>query len=72
LVDSSDAFLVYIRPQVLEWTNNMSKDMIDFNSFLDVGFFDVAGASDPRTRTKLSTLNGRTPSRLMMPSFTIG
>jgi hypothetical protein len=69
---SSDAFLVYIRPQVLEWTNNMSKDMIDFDFFLDVGFFDVAGQSDPRTRTKLSTFNGRTPSRLMMPSFNIG
>jgi hypothetical protein len=68
---SSDAFLVYIRPQVLEWTNNMSKDMIDFNSFLDVGFFDVAAPSDPRTRAKTSNLNGRTPSRLMMPSFNI-
>jgi hypothetical protein len=67
---SSDAFLVYIRPQVLEWTNNMSKDMIDFNSFLDAGFFDVAVPSDPRTRAKTS-LNGRTPSRLMMPSFNI-
>jgi hypothetical protein len=67
---SSDAFLVYIRPQVLEWTNNMSKDMINFDSFLDVGFFDVAAPSDPRTRTKTS-LNGRTPSRLMMPSFNI-
>jgi hypothetical protein len=33
---SSDAFLVYIRPQVLEWTNNMSSDMIRFNSFIDV------------------------------------
>lgn len=30
---SSDAFLVYIRPQVLEWTNNMSSD-IDTISFL--------------------------------------
>ncbi len=34
---SLDAFLVYIRPQVLEWTNNMSRDMISFDSFLDVG-----------------------------------
>ena len=30
---SSDAFLVYIRPQVLEWTNNMSSEMIKNNSF---------------------------------------
>jgi hypothetical protein len=31
---SSDAFLVYIR-QVLEWTNNMSCDMIHLDSFFD-------------------------------------
>lgn len=33
---SSEAFLVYIRPQVLEWTNNMSHDMIRFDSFTDI------------------------------------
>ena len=32
----SDAFLDYIRPQVLEWTNNMSSDMINFDSFWDL------------------------------------
>ena len=32
----SDAFLDYIRPQVLEWTNNMSDDMINFDSFWDL------------------------------------
>ena len=32
---SSDAFLVYIRPQVLEWTNIMSKDMSKVKNFLD-------------------------------------
>ena len=32
---SSDAFLVYIRPQVMEWTNQMSADMIAHDSFLD-------------------------------------
>jgi hypothetical protein len=31
---SSDAFLVYIRPQVLEWTNRMSCDMIPNDSSL--------------------------------------
>jgi hypothetical protein len=45
---SSNAFLVYIRPKVLEWTNNMSKDMVSFNSFLDVGLYDVASNDDPR------------------------
>jgi hypothetical protein len=30
---ASEAFLVYICPQVLEWTNNMSRDMINIDSF---------------------------------------
>ena len=47
---SSDAFLAHIRPQVLEWTNNMSSDMINFDSFLDAAFHDIAAPSDPRTR----------------------
>jgi hypothetical protein len=33
---SSEAFLVYIQPQVLEWTNNVSNDMIRFDSFTDI------------------------------------
>jgi hypothetical protein len=32
----SEAFLVYIRPQVLEWTNSMSKSMIAIDSFTDI------------------------------------
>jgi hypothetical protein len=58
---SSDAFLVYIRPQVLEWTNSMSLDMIRFDSFLDVGRFDMAHSSDPRTRKPTRPYNGRAP-----------
>ena len=50
---SSDAFLVYIRPQVLEWTNQMSSDMIHFDSFLDVTDPRRAQPSDPRTRQRL-------------------
>ena len=34
---SSDAFMVYIRPQVMEWTNQMSSDMIRNESFFDAG-----------------------------------
>ena len=33
---SSDAFLVYIRPQVLEWTNIMSRDMASTLDFRDL------------------------------------
>jgi hypothetical protein len=58
---SSDAFLVYIRPQVLEWTNSMSSDMIRFDSFLDVGRFDMVPKSDPRTRPAPRSFNGRAP-----------
>ena len=50
---SSDAFLVYIRPQVLEWTNQMSSDMIQINSFLDVTDTRRTQPSDPRSRQTL-------------------
>jgi hypothetical protein len=65
---SSDAFLVYIRPQVLEWTNNMSRDMISFDSFLDVGLYDIASTHDSRVRRKTTKLNGRS-STMQMPTF---
>ena len=38
----SQALLVYIRPHVIEWTNNMSRDMIRYDSFTDAGEFDMA------------------------------
>jgi hypothetical protein len=46
----SKAFLVYIGPQALEWTNNMSMDMTQADSFLDVGNFDQADPHTPRVR----------------------
>jgi hypothetical protein len=55
---SSDAFLVYIRRPVLEWANNMSRDMVSFDSFLDVGLFDRAALTDPRTHQRVRQLNG--------------
>lgn len=54
----STAFLDYIRPQVLEWTNNMSSDMLRHDSFLDV--------ASPPTGPASSTFNG---SDLIMPRF---
>jgi hypothetical protein len=57
---SSDAFLVYIRPQVLEWTNNMSNDMIHNDSFFDATDVPQADTDDPRTRRSLS-FNGDRP-----------
>ena len=49
----SDAFLDYIRPQVLEWTNNMSTDMINFDSFWDLS----SSANTPRLIRE--PINGR-------------
>jgi hypothetical protein len=68
---SSDAFLVYIRPQVLEWTNNMSCDMIHLDTFFDVPHRDVVASDDPRTRKRLKqSFNGR-DSIVTMPKFYI-
>lgn len=53
---SSDAFLVYIRPQVLEWTNQMSVDMIRNNSFFDAADSRRSSADDPLTRAKTVSL----------------
>jgi hypothetical protein len=64
---SSDAFLAYIRPQVLEWTNNMSRDMISFDSFLDVGLYDIASTHDSRVRRRTIPLNDRS-STMQMPT----
>ena len=47
---SSDAFLDYIRPQVLEWTNQMSSDMIRNNSFFDASDDRRDSTENPRTR----------------------
>jgi hypothetical protein len=35
---SSDAFMAYIRPQVLEWTNIMSRDLALAGNYRDLGF----------------------------------
>jgi hypothetical protein len=65
---SSDAFLDYIRPQVLEWTSSMSRDMIKTDHFVDVGLTRKHPKSDPRKRKTLKTFNG---SKFLMPSFNI-
>jgi hypothetical protein len=68
---SSDAFLVYIRPQVLEWTNNMSCDMIHLDSFFDAPHRDLVAPDDPRTRKRLkASFNGR-DNIVTIPKFYI-
>jgi hypothetical protein len=44
---SSDAFMVYIRPQVLEWTNIMARDMAKAGSFHDL---NSGGRQEPPHR----------------------
>jgi hypothetical protein len=57
---SSDAFLVHIRPQVLEWTNNVSCDMMHLDSFFDAPHRDLVAPNDPRIRKCLqASFNGR-------------
>ena len=46
---SSDAFLVYLRPQVMEWTNK-SSDMLRNESFFDATDAHKALTSDPKMR----------------------
>jgi hypothetical protein len=53
---SSDAFLVYIRPQVLEWTNQMSDDMIRHDTFFNASDSRRSGADDPLTRVRTTAL----------------
>jgi hypothetical protein len=64
----SDAFLVYIQSQVLEWTNTMLVDMINVETFLDAAF-DMTSTDDPRTRTILrQSFDGR-DLVVTMPKF---
>jgi hypothetical protein len=44
------SFMDYIRPQVLEWTNNMSTDMTRFESFLDTAQGPAAHLARNRTQ----------------------
>ena len=49
---SFDAFLVYIRPQVLEWMNSMSTDMIRHDSFFDTTEPSRTQHGDPQVRDR--------------------
>ena len=62
---SSDAFLNYIRPQVLEWTNQLSADMIHNNSYFDVTDPRRRDPPDtPRTQRRRSTVSKTSTSAL--------
>jgi hypothetical protein len=62
----SQAFLVCIRPQVIEWKNNMSQDMIRHDTFAHASGFDMA---DPKiARVPPRRFHGPDDA-LIIPSF---
>jgi hypothetical protein len=63
-----EAFLVYIRPQVLEWTNNMSKSMIAIDSFTDIG----TAFTHNKTRRNRTPHNIDGSTSLVIPRFHLG
>jgi hypothetical protein len=68
---SSDTLLVYIQPQVLEWTRNMSWDMIHLNSFFDATHLDLVTPDDPQTRKHLNASFNGGDSVVTVPKFYI-
>ena len=56
----STAFLAYIRPQVLEWAELLSKDMIKHENLLDLGLCNQPKRQNSRSHR---------PKELPMPSF---
>ena len=65
---SSDAFLRYIRPQVLEWTNNMSRDMIRTDHFVDLKDNNENPSSDSRQCKRHQPFHGD-DSVVLIPRF---
>jgi hypothetical protein len=68
---SSDAFLVCVRPQVLEWTNHMSCSMIHLDSFFDAPHRDLVAPDDPRTRKRLQAPFYGRDNIVTIPKFCI-
>jgi hypothetical protein len=58
---SSDAFLIYIRRQVLEWNNYKSNDIIRNDSLFDATDVPEADIGDPSTSRSLP-FNGDRPT----------
>jgi len=50
----SAAFMAYIRPQTMEWTNNMSTHMINIEHFTDLGDSKVIPDQDSKNGTSIT------------------
>jgi hypothetical protein len=55
---ASEAFHVYIRPQVLEWTNNMSRDMINIDSFFEADLSNPPSTNAAAPQRQNTPFNG--------------
>jgi hypothetical protein len=62
----SDAFMDYIRPQVLEWTSELSLNMTSVGHFTDLNGTTSALSSDPQSRCQSTDINGAT---FLTPKF---
>ena len=58
----SEAFMIYIRPQVLEWTNIMAEDMAGTKDFRDLNRKTRSQNASKRTKQKMG----------LMPKFHMG
>ena len=65
----SNSFLDYIRPQVLEWTSNMSRDMIQVTDFHDFANQDQQTTAHHLQSKHRRPLHGNDPSELLIPEF---
>ena len=73
---SSDAFLRYIRKQVMEFSHNVSKRMLKFQNYRHIPNFDhQINTNDPRVRNDPNNaetrrnVSGDTSRRTRLPSF---
>jgi hypothetical protein len=73
---SSDAFLQYIRKQVMEFSHNISKRMLKFQNYRHIPNFEhQTHANDPRVRNDPNNaetrrnVSGDTSQRAWLPSF---
>jgi hypothetical protein len=63
-----EAFLAYIRPQVLEFANIFSRDMLNFDQFLDMTHRYPTAPKDQQSHRLATSFDGLS-STIVLPSF---
>jgi hypothetical protein len=64
---ASNAFLAHIKPQVLEWTTNMSTSMVQIDSFFDASNAPNYNTTAMDPQHRYTPFNGSHP--VIMPRF---